>query len=123
MVIVDDSLSEVKWSIAVHFTIVPSKPSVTLATDAIEVNEQDVRVEFLVIVNIIPLINSVVRGDTLETSLVLESAWPGSDWSTVIFHSIKLKLVLHMKWRSSPTQTDTAPGFDCVNTIDLIPSI
>ena len=33
------------------------------------------------------------------------------------FHSMKLQLVLHMKCRCSPGQTDTASGFGCVSTI------
>lgn len=73
MVTSDNSLSEVDCSIAVHFTIIPFEPAVTLATDATDVNGRDLRVEFLVRVNIIPLINSVVRGDISEISLVLES--------------------------------------------------
>ena len=37
----------------------------------------------------------------------------------MIFHSMKLRLVLHMKCRFSPGQTDTTPGFDFVSTTDL----
>ena len=73
MVIVDDSLSEVECSIAVHFTIIPSKSSVTLATETIDVNGRDLRVEFLMRVKNIPLTISVEGGDILEISLVLES--------------------------------------------------
>ena len=72
MVIVDDSLSNVECSIAVHFTITPSKPAVTLATDAIDVNGRDSRVEFLVRLNNIPLTPRVEGGDIFETNLVLE---------------------------------------------------
>ena len=72
MVIVDDNVSEVKWSIAVQFTVIPFIQAVTLATDAVDVNGRDLRVEFLVIVNDIPLTPSV-GGDICETSLVLAS--------------------------------------------------
>ena len=35
------------------------------------------------------------------------------------FHSMKLRLVLQIKCKFSPGQTDTAPGFGFVSTIGL----
>ena len=32
---------------------------------------------------------------------------------------MKLRVVLHMRCRSSPGQTDTTPGFDCVSTLSI----
>ena len=116
MVIIDVSISKVECSIEVQFTIIPFRSAATLATDTVDVNGRDLSEEFLVIVNMIPLTTSIARGDISETSLVLESV---SDWSAVMFHSMKLRLVLHMKCRFSPGQTDTAPRFDCVSSKGL----
>ena len=37
----------------------------------------------------------------------------------MIFHSMKLRLVLQIKCKFSPGQTDSAPGFDFVSIIGL----
>ena len=109
------SLSEDKDPIEVQFTLVPFRSAATLATDIVDINRSDPVEEFLVILNSIPLIRSIEVGDTFETSLVLESV---SGPSMVTFHSMKIRLVLHVKCRFSPGQMDIISGVESI-TLDL----